>query len=291
MLFSAGLATADERPLIILYAGEKKDEGRDAHNYDMEVELLKQALEGSLNAPRVRINVVRGPWPGDKVMDEALAEATCLLLTGDGAWKGHPLYVDGKGKQLAQPRLPIIEKHLTRGMGLVVTHAILDNCRYKTSREPGLEAYGHVGWWLQQTGGVFLGDMPHVTCVSTAVPLDAEHPVMRGVGSITTREEYYHGVYFAPEDDRVTPLLGAKIPADKHPDKMYTLAWATRREDGGRSFAFTGPHFIANYAIPDERRMVAQAILWCAKTEVPADGLQLAAVEGLRPPKQYVPNE
>jgi hypothetical protein len=51
------------------------------------------------------------------------------------------------------------------------------------------------------------------------------------------------------------------------------MAWATERDDGGRGFGFTGAHVHWNWANPDFRKLVLNAIAWCAKVDVPADGV------------------
>ena len=52
------------------------------------------------------------------------------------------------------------------------------------------------------------------------------------------------------------------------------VAWARQRPDGGRGFGFTGGHFHKNWGEDNFRKLVLNAILWTAKIEVPADGVQ-----------------
>ena len=52
------------------------------------------------------------------------------------------------------------------------------------------------------------------------------------------------------------------------------VAWACQRADGGRGFGFTGGHFHKNWGDDNFRKLVLNAILWTAKIEVPADGVQ-----------------
>ena len=58
------------------------------------------------------------------------------------------------------------------------------------------------------------------------------------------------------------------------------VAWAFNREDGGRSFGFTGGHTHTNWANDDFRRLVVNAILWTAKVEVPKDGAKCELAPG-----------
>jgi hypothetical protein len=47
-----------------------------------------------------------------------------------------------------------------------------------------------------------------------------------------------------PEESRVTADTAA------HPGRAETVAWAYRRDDGGRSFGLSGVHYDANWAEP-----------------------------------------
>ena len=61
------------------------------------------------------------------------------------------------------------------------------------------------------------------------------------------------------------------------------LAWASERPGGGRGFGFTGGHFHRNWADDNYRKVVLNAILWTAKVEVPANGVECKLTEeGLR---------
>ena len=51
------------------------------------------------------------------------------------------------------------------------------------------------------------------------------------------------------------------------------MAWANEREDGGRGFGFTGGHVHWNWADPNFRKLVLNAIVWCANVDVPKGGV------------------
>jgi hypothetical protein len=95
----------------------------------------------------------------------------------------------------------------------------------------------------------------------------------------------------------VVPILSAVAPAEtmnlpdgphsgnpavreavKH-GKPQILAWACERPDGGRGFGFTGGHFHRNWGNTDYRKLVLNAILWTAKVEVPAGGVECKVTE------------
>jgi hypothetical protein len=110
------------------------------------------------------------------------------------------------------------------------------------------------------------------------------------VKPFTIRDEWYFNMHWVgdvvdvKEARGVTPILQAVPPdkvrgtadAKKYPGRLETMAWAYDRPNGGRGFGFTGGHFHRNWADENFRRLVVNAILWCAKAEVPAGGAPVA---------------
>jgi hypothetical protein len=56
--------------------------------------------------------------------------------------------------------------------------------------------------------------------------------------------------------------------------KVETMMWAYERPNGGRGFGFTGGHTHANWGDPNQRKIVLNALLWIAKVDVPARGVE-----------------
>src|SRR4030095_5186665 len=52
------------------------------------------------------------------------------------------------------------------------------------------------------------------------------------------------------------------------------MAWAAERAGGGRGFGFTGGHDHWNWGDPNFRKVMLNAIVWCARGEVPATGVE-----------------
>ena len=133
------------------------------------------------------------------------------------------------------------------------------------------------------------------------------HPVTRGVGPFQIRDEWYFNMRFAEgfsangasKQDGVTftPILVAK-PSDQVRDGPYVspkgpyphiqaakgqpeaMMWVTERADGGRGMGFTGGHFHDNWANDNFRKVVLNALVWLAKAEVPAKGVESKLAEG-----------
>jgi hypothetical protein len=104
-------------------------------------------------------------------------------------------------------------------------------------------------------------------------------------------DEWYFHMRFRPKMQGVVPLLTALPPATtmSRPDGTHSgnpavreevakglpqhLMWARQRPDGGRGFGFTGGHVHWNWAEPNHRRLVLNAVAWIAKVNVPKDGV------------------
>ncbi|MCX6951086.1 MAG: hypothetical protein NTV51_02705 [Verrucomicrobia bacterium] len=110
-----------------------------------------------------------------------------------------------------------------------------------------------------------------------------------------TKDEWYFNMHFRDGKSGVKDVLVA-TPSDAvrdgpyvHPKGPYahiqaakgrpeTMMWATERADGGRGFGFTGGHFHANWQNDQQRRLLLNALVWLAKLEVPAGGIDSAPV-------------
>ena len=56
--------------------------------------------------------------------------------------------------------------------------------------------------------------------------------------------------------------------------RAEAMMWALQRADGGRGFGFTGAHFHDNWGNDDFRKTVLNTLVWVAKAEVPANGVE-----------------
>ncbi|HEY0714497.1 MAG TPA: ThuA domain-containing protein, partial [Polyangia bacterium] len=115
---------------------------------------------------------------------------------------------------------------------------------------------------------------------SASFAANTTHPIRRGVPAFDSRDEWYFNIRFAPETDRITPILQALPPDDlrftpdaaQHAGRRETVAWTFNRSDGGRSFGFTGGHFHDNWGNEPFRRTIVNAVLWTAGIDIPTAG-------------------
>jgi type 1 glutamine amidotransferase len=269
-LFSLALVPTLEaaaKKNVVLIAG-KPSHGPGQHEHNAGVLLFKKCLEqAAADAVQVKHHL-SGEWPA---ADE-LATADTILIYSDGGG-GHPA--------LQEDRLQQLEKEMKRGCGLICVHYAVEPTIPKGNKE-----------FIDWLGGAFEINWsvnPHWDANFSELP---KHPVSNGVKPFMTNDEWYFHMRFRGGMKGVSPILTAVAPDStmSRPDGAHSgnpavreavkaktpqhVAWAVDREDGGRGFGFTGGHYHAGWANPEQRKLLLNAILWTAKAEVPAAGVE-----------------
>ncbi|MCK5941289.1 MAG: ThuA domain-containing protein, partial [Planctomycetes bacterium] len=189
-------------------------------------------------------------------------------------------FADGGGRHPFLRHMDVLEPLMARGVSLVCLH-------YAVEVPKGRPGERFLDW----LGGYFETDWsvnPIWTAEFQAIP---DHPIGRGVQPFAMRDEWYFHMRFRPGMEAVTPILSAVAPAAtmRRKDGPHSgnpavraavaagapqhVAWAFPRADGGRAFGFTGAHVHWNWAHDDFRKVVLNAIAWCARVEVPDGGV------------------
>lgn len=268
---AAGSAFA-EKQVVLMIAG-KPSHGPGQHEHNAGVLLFKKCLEQAAADKVEVLHHLNGEWPS---ADE-MAKADTILIYSDGGG-GHPA--------LQENRLQQLDKEMKRGCGFVCVHYAV---------EPTIEKGGNE--FIDWLGGCFEINWsvnPHWDANFSKLP---EHPISSGVKPFTTNDEWYFHMRFRRNMQGVQPILSAVPPEStmSRPDGAHSgnpavreevkagnpqhVAWAVQRADGGRGFGFTGGHFHRGWANPDQRKLVLNAILWSAKVEVPAAGVETTLTE------------
>lgn len=248
---------------IVLVAG-KPSHGQGAHEFQAGCFLLQKCLN---KIPGIHTQVYGNGWPNDAKVFEGV-DAVVLYMDG------------GSGHPAIQPeRLRLLGELMKKGVGLGCLHYAVEVPKGEAGEK-----------WLAWIGGyfeMFWSVNPHWDAEFKELP---NHPVTRGVRPFKINDEWYYHMRFPDGMRDVKPMLTA-IPPEKtrgqpgatsshggNPDVQARrgmpehVMWVTERADGGRGFGFTGGHFHANWANDDFRKIVLNAILWIAKSEVPAEG-------------------
>ena len=259
---------ADKR--LVLLAG-RPSHGPGQHEFRAGSMLLQKALAGF---PGVTVEVYTMGWPTKTVDGKTLENADAILIYADG----------GRGNPAIQgDRIPLLDALAKKGVGLGFAHYGVE----VPAGAPGEAMQRWIGGYYETNWSVNPMWAPPIDKLPT-------HPVTRGVQPFSTLDEWYFNMRWTPEPAlkaRITPILVA-TPSDqvrKGPyvsprgpydhiiadsGKVETMMWVMERPDGGRSFGFTGGHTHTHWGDPNQRRVVLNALLWIAKVDVPAGGVQ-----------------
>lgn len=218
---------------------------KETHEYQLGQKILKATLEkhGPIDAVLVNAD---DPWKeGPELL--AKADGVVLFISEGAKW----LSADDK-------RLAAFRAGAKRGMGLSVLHWGMGTKDAKNI-EPFVELFG----------GCHGGPDRKYKVVKTFVTsAKIDHPILHGIPNFEARDEFYYSLKFPKKKDVSRPLLNVDIDGESHP-----VAWALEREDGGRSFGFSGLHFHENWQLPEYRRLVAQGVMWMLDLPIPKEGL------------------
>jgi len=247
-VFLCATAAAREPPYRIVLIGGAKSEGPARHDYPDGIRLLKAFLESSPEVQAMgklfRIYAYPEGWPKDPA---AVLGASTIVWYFDGLEK-HPLR-----DALRRDRF---ESAMRYGAGLVALHqsstVMADDKTLDLSR------------WL---GAARFGMQDRITDAVALEPVAPAHPVSRGLAATRYHDEFFPTFRFDDGGRGTTPILASK---------QFPAAWAFERDGGGRSFAFSGAHYLLALDEPVVRKMVLNAILWTSGIEVPKDGVRSA---------------
>lgn len=265
---------ADKR--IVLVAG-RPSHPPGMHEFRAGCLLLQKALAGT---PGVTVQVYDGGWPskevdGARVDDNtAFDNADAVFIYADGG-KNHPA--------IQGDRIKVLDALAARGVGLGFGHFGVE----VPVGPPADALHRWIGGYYENLYSVNPMWKPEFDKLPT-------HPVTRGVGPFATHDEWYFNMRWtndAATKARITNLLVA-TPNDDVRDGPYvspkgpyehivagsgkaeTMMWVLERPDGGRGMGFTGGHTHTNWGDPNQRKVMLNALLWLAKVDVPARGVE-----------------
>ena len=266
LLFALGLVSTGAAEKKILLLAGSASHGSGEHEFNAGCQLLKKCLD---EVPGIKTEIHKNGWPSDEKAFEG-ADAIFIYCDGGG---GHPFH--------RPERREVIGKLMKRGVGLGCAHYAVE-----VPKGPTGDAF------LEWIGGYFEPHWsvnPHWDANFKSLP---QHPIARGVKPFKINDEWYYHMRFREGMKGVTPILTDLPPektlsredgphsgnpavreAIKRGEPQHVM-WATQREDGGRGFGFTGGHFHKNWGDENFRKIVLNAILWSAKVEVPANGVE-----------------
>ncbi|MBW7893435.1 MAG: ThuA domain-containing protein, partial [Chitinophagaceae bacterium] len=230
------------------------------HEYIKSARLLKVMLE-SVGSIKMEVKIFYD-WPDD---EKELDDAKVIVCISDG--RDGDLYRDASF--LVPERIPVIERQMERGCGLVTFHF--------STFAPDL--YGEKV--LQWAGGYFdwqdeKGERNWYSAISNlntlVIPADTSHPVCHGVKPFIINEEFYYNIRFPDNKAGWKPVL--TVPAlNSDKPNGNVVAWTMERENGAMGFGITMGHHYVNWGNNDFRKLVLNGIVWAAGLDVPEQGV------------------
>ncbi len=212
------------------------------------------------------------------VSDEKVFEGAAAIVVYSDGGGGHPF--------LSGDRLQKIGALMQKGVGLGALHYAVEPVTAKGNAE-----------FRDWMGGCFETHWsvnPHWDGDFKTFP---KHPVTSGVKPFKTNDEWYFHMRFRDDMKDVTPILSAIAPAStmNRGDGSHSgnpavreavksgapqhVMWTATRPNNGRGFGFTGGHNHLGWGNAEQRKLVLNAILWIAKSDVPANGVEATVTQ------------
>jgi hypothetical protein len=258
---TAAQSIASKARVLILVGPSNHPPG--THEVSAGGRLIKHCLEHAENVSGIAADVVTD-WPADR---EKLQKVSTVVFTGD---RFPPAEMTDRERIMAD-----LTRMMERGCGLVCYH-------YATGLGANQVAEDGEHPLLHWMGGYFATRCKHHQSVArvypaaTIEPGSGEHPVLRGWRTFTIHDEPYIKNYFGNQGmaANVTALATSMLPPEA--PQREVVAWAVSRSDGGRGMGVVMPHFYRNWRDDNLRMLVLNGIVWSARLEVPAEGVQTA---------------
>lgn len=267
--------TADGKHKLVLIAG-KPSHPPGQHEFRAGSMLIEKCLQG---VPGLVVERGEMGWVKD---ESTFNDADAVVIYADGG-KGHPAV---QGDHLAT-----LKSLIDKGVGFGCMHYGVEVLADKGGAE-----------FKQWIGGHYEHQFSCNPMWEPNFGSFPKHPITSGVQPFQIKDEWYFNMRFRPAfgdgtkaaSDAGTsfvPILVA-TPSDATRDGPYVYPkgpyphiqaekgqpeatmWAVERQDGGRGFGFTGGHFHLNWGNDQFRKTVLNALVWLAKGDVPANGIE-----------------
>ncbi len=260
-------AARDNATQVLVVVGPS-DHAPGTHEVAAGGKLIKHCLESITNSTPINAHVV-DQWPSD---ESFLQSIDTVVFIGDS----FPLMRMPE----SDATLSSAARMMQRGCGIVCVH-------YATGLRAEDVAADGSHPLLDWMGGYFATKCTHhqsiarIFTAATIAPSSPEHPICRGWGEFTLHDEPYINNYFGPNENRpaanVVILATSMLPPES--PQPQAVAWCVQRPDGGRGFGIVMPHFYRNWQREELRRVILNGIVWSAKLDVPATGVDSVVLD------------
>jgi len=260
----AGACLRAASPVRILVVAGPSKHPPGSHEVPAGGRVMKHCLEHMSNVTGVKADLVQ-EWPRDKALRDAAAS---VVFIGDTF----------PPNRLPEPKRNLAElaEMMNRGCGIACVHYATGLLGEDVAPDGDHPLLRWMGGYFANRSCAHHQSIAKVYPAATITPAAPRHPVSRGWREFTVHDEPYINNYFGKDGNRPAPNVTALATSMLPPEapKRETVAWCVERSDGGRGFGIVMPHFYKNWGQPDLRRFILNGIVWSAKLEVPATGVE-----------------
>jgi hypothetical protein len=264
-----------EVPTKVIYfmAGIKDHAGPSRHETEKDLLVLQRCLDSVSNIHGVKI-VTRFIYKRTALDINDMKDAAAIVIesSAEGSSKDRvdPLFPPSENRRTYSKEvldyLAQVDSLHKAGMGVVVLHWAV-----AATNQRAANLYRN---WF---GGGFVegySNNPLGIWKVTPIKSGQKHPIMRGVGPWTYKDEIFSRFMVVPQDARRTDLLMGEAPKTNQGSVApRCITWAY--EDGlSRGLIYGGMDYHSALLNDDYRRFLMNAIVWAAGIEVPKGGVK-----------------
>jgi hypothetical protein len=250
LLLLPGTWTTAGEPKRLLLIGQGPDgHPPGTHEFVAGIKVIDALLKPFAADIQTTIAKADEPWTeGPELIDRA--DGVVLMVTQGARWMQTDPKRHAALKRLAERKGAIVALHWSVGA---------QDARFI----PGQ---------LELLGGTRGGPQRKYVVLENDVKLfERAHPILRGIADFRIKDEFYYRLNLVDPSPGFHPLLTTNLEGQDE-----TIGWAWERPDGGRSYAYVGLHFHANWERIEYRRLVTQGIHWTLDLPIPEKGVEAA---------------
>lgn len=280
-LISTAVMAQKTVPTKIIYfmAGTKDHAGPSRHETQKDLLVLQHCIDSITNITGVKIET-RFIYERQALDIKDMKDVAAIVIEssseGSSRTRTHPLFPPSGDNTRSYDRevvgyLNQVDSLHNAGMGIIVLHWAADASNQKA-------ASLYRDWFGYQ----FIPRYSHNPLGKwTITPIQSakSHPILRGVGPWTVKDEVFSRFMVIPEDPNRTDLLMGEAPKTNQGTVVPgCITWAY--EKGlGRGLVYGGMDYHSALLDDNYRRFLMNAIVWAAGIEVPKGGVKSAAKE------------
>lgn len=224
--------------------------------------LIQFLLENNRSDLRIRATVLQS-WPSG---GSVLERAATLVFLGD---LFPPTQMPDRERIMRE-----VSQLMDRGVGIVCVHYATGIHADDVPPKGEHPLLGWLGGYFANPGTPGHSSVARLFPEARIQPWGSMHPIERGWDAFVIDDEPYYQNFFgaAGIGEGVTLLAYSMLPPES-PQKE-AVAWCVERKDTGRGFGVVMPHFFRNWSHADLRKLILNGIVWTARLEVPAGGVE-----------------